>query len=174
MNGDLGKGPATTAVYATNAIEQTLMGPAATATGMAVLPGGAHALPPTAIMQTAIVPAQAIAAATEYALVNGNMLTAAAAAAVGPADAADYYQTQATQNDAGGCGGVGVGDTTKLLTQNDTQSVVVGGGVVNAIGGLPVVGVVPSTGGDMMGENGITLEHLKQKLTTQLEYYFSW
>lgn len=154
MNGDLGKGPASTAVYATNAIEQTLMGPAAAAaaTGMAVLPGG-HALQPAAIMQTAIVPAQAIAAATEYALVNGNMLTAAAAAAAGPADVADYYQ-----NDGGA--------QQQLVIANESHG---GAGAINAMGGVAV-----AASGDMMLENGITLEHLKQKLTTQLEYYFSW
>lgn len=161
MNGDLGKGPASTAVYATtNAIEQTLMGPAAAAaaTGMAVLsagPGG-PTLQPATIMQTALVPAQAIAAATEYALVNGNMLTAAAAAAVGPPDAADYY-------DGGGGQVVAVNASP---VSNDV------GGAAGAVVG---VGGASGITGDMHGgENGIPLERLKKLLTAQLEYYFSW
>jgi len=163
MNGDLGKGPASTAVYATNAIEQTLMGSAA---GMAVIstgPGG-PTLQPATIMQTTLVPAQAIAAA-EYALINGNMLTTAAAAA--PTEAADYYQ-----NDGGGGGGGTLSPQhTMSPTENHSNSTTGGGGQGGAvISGNKGAIVTDTTGID----NGIPLERLKKLLTAQIEYYFSW
>lgn len=149
MNGDLGKG--STAVYATNAAALDAQTLGAQMAVISTGPGGAATLPLAAMpTMTTLVPAQALAAATEYALVNGNMLTAA--------DTAQQQQQTVVDTtfhyaDASSLQGGLTGQQTTVTNENH------GGG-----GG----------GSDMHGgDTGIPLDRLKKLLTAQLEYYFS-
>lgn len=153
MNGELGKAPASTAIY-TNAMEQaTLMAPV---------------LQPATMMQATLVAAPQSIPPAEYSLVNGNI----AVATLNESAVAEYYQQQQHQHlvahshaqsqvvtsDQTVIGGSGGGGGGPQLTHQQQSA----GGAAGS-----------SAGGNDFSENGIPLDQLKQMLTAQLEYYFS-
>lgn len=147
MNGELGKAPASTAIYTSAMDPATLMAPV---------------LQPATMVQATLVAPQSIPPA-EYSLVNGNITVATVndSAAV-----AEYYQQQQQQHHQ-----QLVAHSHPQQVASD-QTVVVGSGVGGG-GGGPQQTHQQTGATSELNENGIPLDQLKQMLTAQLEYYFS-